>query len=150
VRHHRLLELYLTRVVGFGWDEVHDQADALEHAISEEFEERIDAILGCPTADPHGDPIPTKEGRMPRSALIPLVAIEPDPEQHYVIARVLTQAPDLLRYLDHCQCVPGTHLRLLDREPFGGPLHLLVQTATDEIERQISPHIATIVLVAPT
>src|SRR5579875_2724848 len=70
VRHHRLLELYLTHVVGFGWDEVHEQADALEHAISEEFEDRIDLMLGCPTVDPHGDPIPSKEGQFSEPATL--------------------------------------------------------------------------------
>jgi DtxR family Mn-dependent transcriptional regulator len=65
VRHHRLLELYLTRVLGFRWDEVHAQADELEHVISEEFEEKIDHVLGEPVVDPHGDPIPTHAGALP-------------------------------------------------------------------------------------
>src|SRR5215472_2055902 len=64
VRHHRLLELYLARQLGYSWDKVHDEADRLEHVISEEFEERVDKILGYPTIDPHGDPIPSKEGLM--------------------------------------------------------------------------------------
>src|SRR5215469_255334 len=64
IRHHRLLELYLARELGYPWDKVHDEADRLEHVISEEFEERLDQILGYPTIDPHGDPIPSKEGLM--------------------------------------------------------------------------------------
>src|SRR3989441_440527 len=62
IRHHRLLELYLARELGYSWDKVHDEADKLEHVISEEFEDRLDALLGHPTIDPHGDPIPSKDG----------------------------------------------------------------------------------------
>src|SRR6266849_5295567 len=65
IRHHRLLELYLARALGYSWDKVHDEADKLEHVISEEFEDKLDALLGYPTADPHGDPIPSKEGVVP-------------------------------------------------------------------------------------
>ena len=64
IRHHRLLELYLARELGYTWDKVHDEADRLEHVISEEFEDRLDELLGYPTIDPHGDPIPSKEGLM--------------------------------------------------------------------------------------
>ena len=78
VRHHRLLELYLTRVLGFRWDEVHEQADELEHVISEEFEEKIDHMLGEPVADPHGDPIPTRAGELPQqTGLVALADLEP-------------------------------------------------------------------------
>src|SRR5256885_14689203 len=62
IRHHRLLELYLARELGYSWDKVHDEADKLEHVISEEFEDKLDALLGYPTVDPHGDPIPSKQG----------------------------------------------------------------------------------------
>src|SRR5437588_8103601 len=62
IRHHRLLELYLARELGYSWDKVHDEADRLEHVISEEFEDKVDALLGHPTVDPHGDPIPSKDG----------------------------------------------------------------------------------------
>src|SRR5919204_5258070 len=64
IRHHRLLELYLARELHYSWDKVHDEADKLEHVISEEFEDKLDALLGHPTVDPHGDPIPSKEGVM--------------------------------------------------------------------------------------
>lgn len=154
VRHHRLLELYLTQVVGFSWDEVHDQADALEHAISEEFEDRIDHLLGCPTLDPHGDPIPTKDGRLIRNELMPLVTIVPDLSRTFIIVRVMTQDSELLRYLDRCSLVPGARVRVAGREPFGGPLHVLIdpsaQTPVDTHEQHISPHVAGLVLVAPT
>src|SRR2546430_2747174 len=65
IRHHRLLELYLARELGYSWDKVHEEADKLEHVISEEFEDKLDALLGYPTVDPHGDPIPSKEGVIP-------------------------------------------------------------------------------------
>ncbi len=143
VRHHRLLELYLTRVVGFRWDEVHDQADALEHAISEEFEDRIDEMLGNPAYDPHGDPIPTKEGQITGPELAPLAAMIPDPDRIYTIVRVLTQDPTLLRYLDQLRLTPGTHIRLMARAPFGGDLRVATETA----ECLISPLIAGVMLV---
>src|SRR5437660_5574725 len=65
IRHHRLLELYLARELGYSWDKVHDEADKLEHVISEEFEDKVDKLLGYPTVDPHGDPIPRKDGVVP-------------------------------------------------------------------------------------
>jgi DtxR family transcriptional regulator, Mn-dependent transcriptional regulator len=147
VRHHRLLELYLTHVVGFGWDEVHEQADALEHAISEEFEDRIDLMLGCPTVDPHGDPIPSKEGRLNEPTTVPLSALEPDTTRELTIIRVLTQAAELLRYLATLGLVPGARVVLLGREPFGGPLRLHVLGA-DPATREISPHVAGLIRIA--
>src|SRR5437016_14471011 len=72
IRHHRLLELYLARELGYSWDKVHDEADKLEHVISEEFEDRLDALLGYPTVDPHGDPIPSKDGVIPLRKGVPL------------------------------------------------------------------------------
>jgi DtxR family Mn-dependent transcriptional regulator len=146
VRHHRLLELYLTHVVGFRWDEVHDQADALEHAISEEFEDRIDTILGGPTVDPHGDPIPSKEGQFQEPAAVTLLTLAPDPACALTITRVLTQAADLLRYLADLDLMPGARVTLVGREPFGGPLRL--RLAPGDIQREISPHVASLICVA--
>ncbi|MBA3823611.1 MAG: metal-dependent transcriptional regulator [Ktedonobacterales bacterium] len=145
VRHHRLLELYLTRVIGFGWDEVHDQADALEHAISEEFEERIDLLLGCPTVDPHGDPIPTKEGELVMPTALPLSAFVPDAARELTIVRVLTQDAELLRYLGRLGLVPGVHVTLLGREPFGGPLRLRL---SDAAECVVGPLVAAALAIA--
>lgn len=147
VRHHRLIELYLTHIIGFNWDEVHEQADALEHAISEEFEDRIAAALGDPTVDPHGDPIPTKEGRVPAPDAQSLAARQPDEGQWLVVARVLTQDPALLRYLAGLRLVPGAAFRLVGREPFGGSLRLV--RAADAADCQISPAVAVVLLVAP-
>ncbi len=147
VRHHRLLELYLTLVVGFGWDEVHEQADALEHAISEEFEDRIDSILGGPTVDPHGDPIPSKEGLLPEMVALPLSQCAPDAARALVIARVLTQATDLLRYLAGLGLVPGARIVLLGREPFDGPLHVRV-VGDDDTPHAISFQVASLLSIA--
>src|SRR5687767_6725143 len=76
IRHHRLIELYLAEALGYSWDEVHDEAERLEHVISEEFEDKIDAMLGHPTTDPHGDPIPPKSGRPPARATRRLSEVE--------------------------------------------------------------------------
>jgi DtxR family Mn-dependent transcriptional regulator len=141
LRHHRLLELYLTDVVGFGWDEVHEQADALEHAISEELEDRIDRMLGCPRVDPHGDPIPTKEGVLSAPAAVVLSTVAPDPTRELTLLRVMTQAPDLLRYLGTLGLVPGTRLFFECRDPFDGPLHLRV-LSEPTLLCQISPMVA--------
>src|SRR5437868_9282230 len=89
IRHHRLLELYLARQLGYSWDKVHDEADKLEHVISEEFEEKLDQLLGYPTVDPHGDPIPSKEGVIPMREGYPLLQL---PEgQSALILRVSDQ-----------------------------------------------------------
>lgn len=152
VRHHRLIELYLTHVVGFGWDEVHDQADALEHAISEEFEDRIDRLLGSPTHDPHGDPIPSKDGKLSEPLTQSLNDVMPDAERQWLITRVLTQASDRLRYLADLGLVPGTTVQLVDREPFNGPLLLRIVEGTPDILHttpQISPEIGASILIAP-
>jgi DtxR family Mn-dependent transcriptional regulator len=125
VRHHRLIELYLTRIVGFAWDEVHEQADALEHAISEELEDRIAALLGEPTYDPHGDPIPSKEGHLLQTPAQSLADQEPSPARRFVLARVLTQDAGRLRYLAQLGLVPGARIALTQRDPFGGAFHIL-------------------------
>ena len=162
VRHHRLLELYLTRIVGFGWHEVHDQADVLEHAISEEFEDRIDRMLGSPTSDPHGDPIPSKQGFLTSPTMQSLAMLTADATREYCISRVLTQERDLLCFLDQHHLVPGARITLLAREPFGGSLRLRVQSSPVAVEGSfeapfdaaaevfISPHVASVVLVTPT
>lgn len=149
VRHHRLLELYLTNVVGFGWDEVHDQADELEHAISEEFEDRIDRLLGCPKLDPHGDPIPSKEGHLDAPAMQPLSELQPDAQRALRIKRVTTQSADLLRYLGELGLVPGTRVALEYKAPFGGPLRLRLIDAPDVLEREIGPQLADVLWIAP-
>jgi DtxR family Mn-dependent transcriptional regulator len=144
IRHHRLLELYLMETLGYGWEQVHSEAERLEHHISEEFEEAIERLLGYPAFDPHGDPIPTRDGRMPRRVMETLDMHQDGAE--VVIRRVTDEDPDLLRYLGARGLRPGTAVRILDREPFGGPLRLLV----GEQEERVSPDAARHVFVEST
>lgn len=129
IRHHRLLELYLTEMLGYSWDEVHEEAEKLEHHISEQFEDTISELLNHPEFDPHGDPIPTKDGLMPKLGLKPLSAVEVN--RTYEVKRVKNQRPDFLRYLDNYNLTPGAKLELKNREPFDGPL--TVSVGGDEI-----------------
>jgi DtxR family Mn-dependent transcriptional regulator len=114
----------------FGWDEVHEQADILEHVISEKLEERMAAALNYPNFDPHGDPIPSKEGRIVRVKTIPLAKIPPG--NQVVVSRIPDDADGaLLRYLADLGLIPGIELTVLSVAPFDGPLTLKVNS--DEI-----------------
>ena len=120
LRHHRLLELYLAEALGYSWDRVHEEAERLEHVISEEFEERMFQALGAPTRDPHGHPIPTKEGKVataPSSALAELA-----PGIPAVISGVSDRDPEMLRYLGERGLVPETAVTVVARAPFNGPI----------------------------
>lgn len=125
LRHHRLLELYLKEVMGYSWDEVHDEAEKLEHHISEQFEERIAELLNHPTHDPHGDPIPSKDGIMPNMAQLSIADAEVDKE--YLIGRVKDQDPELLRYLESMGIIPGVKIKVLEVAPFQGPIKILME-----------------------
>jgi len=122
VRHHRLIETYLAQALGYGWHEVHDEAERLEHHISEAFEERIAELLGHPTHDPHGDPIPQRDGSIPDRPGQPLseVAVGATIE----IVRITKQEREVLRYLAEHNLRPGTVATVLAREPFAGPVLL--------------------------
>jgi DtxR family Mn-dependent transcriptional regulator len=136
IRHHRLLELYLMEIMGYSWDEVHDEAEKLEHHISEQFEDKIAELLGDPTHDPHGDPIPTKDGIMPEMQEQPLVQAE---ENHsYIIGRVKDQDPERLRYLEKEGLLPGVKLTIKEKAPFNGPLTLLVEDEEKVIGRDLA------------
>lgn len=128
VRHHRLLELYLAEALGYSWDEVHDEAERLEHTISEEFEARIDRVLGYPTTDPHGDPIPSLTGAIQSVPDDRLSAL--DPGESATISRVDDTSPEKLRYLGTMGLYPETLVRVIARQPFGGPI--LVQVGEAE------------------
>ena len=120
IRHHRLLELYLVESLGMSWDEVHDEAEVLEHVLSEELEGLIAAKLGHPTTDPHGDPIPTAELRLARDDSCRLYDLAPGDAGTFV--RVSDADPAMLRFLAERGIVPGTRLRVVERQPFDGPL----------------------------
>lgn len=124
IRHHRLLELYLSEALGMPWDRVHDEAEVLEHAISSELSDLIAQKLGEPTHDPHGDPIPTRDGRIEEADTRSLA--ESEPGDRVVLARVSDSDPEMLRYLGGRGIEPGTLLEVVGREPFGGPLNVRI------------------------
>jgi len=120
LRHHRLLELYLTQALGLSWDQVHVEAERLEHVLSDELEASIDQALGHPATDPHGDPIPTADlviAPDPRQRLADL-----EPGQAAVVRQVPDGDPSLLRYLGDLGLVPEAGVAMVDKAPFGGPL----------------------------
>ena len=141
IRHHRLLELYLSQAMGYSWDQVDAEAEKLEHYISEDFEDSIERLLGFPTFDIHGDPIPTRDGQMPEAAYEAL-AVQPDGAA-LTVRRVSDTDAALLRYLDECGLRPGAEVYVLAREPFGGSLSL--QVAGREV--RVSPAAARSVFV---
>jgi len=120
IRHHRLLELYLVQSLGVPWDRVHEEAEVLEHVLSEELEELIATKLGDPTLDPHGDPIPTRELKLEEPATESLQALEVGARGRF--ARVSDSDPDMLRFLAERGIAPGSELEVIDKQPFGGPL----------------------------
>jgi DtxR family Mn-dependent transcriptional regulator len=124
VRHHRLLELFLVESLGMTWDEVHAEAEVLEHVLSEELEELIAAKLGNPTLDPHGDPIPSRELTLPADDSRSLWALQPGERGTFV--RVSDADPEMLRFLTDRGIAPGAKLQVLERQPFDGPLSVRV------------------------
>jgi len=120
IRHHRLIELFLAEVLGMPWDRVHEEAEVLEHHISEELEELIAAKLGEPELDPHGDPIPNRDLAIDTDDSISLLELEPGDAG--VFTRVSDSDASMLRYLAERSIQPGASLVVKSREPFGGPL----------------------------
>ena len=125
IRHHRLLELYLTRALGYPWDEVDAEADRLEHVISEDFEDRIDRALGYPTTDPHGAPIPTKGGDIAQGNDIALPDVEEG--RRAVVRQVSDREPWVLRQLDSIGLRPGVQVDVQAKSPFNGPMQIQVR-----------------------
>jgi DtxR family Mn-dependent transcriptional regulator len=122
VRHHRLIEAFLADALDMPWDRVHDEAEVLEHHISEELERRIAAKLGDPTRDPHGDPIPSAELELAADDTTSLDELEAGRTATFV--RVSDSDPEMLRYLADRGIRPGVELRISRREPFGGPIYI--------------------------
>ncbi|MDP9228658.1 MAG: metal-dependent transcriptional regulator [Actinomycetota bacterium] len=127
IRHHRLIELLLAEVLGMPWDRVHEEAEVLEHHISEELEELIAAKLGQPLRDPHGDPIPSRELDIAADEAVSLGELEVGGGG--VFERVSDSDPEMLRYLDSRGIRPGAELRVTAREPFDGPVVIRVDGA---------------------
>jgi DtxR family Mn-dependent transcriptional regulator len=142
VRNHRLLELFLVRTLGYSWDEVHEEAERLEHAVSDRLIQRIAEYLGNPRYDPHGDPIPGPSGELARRELTPLS--EWPLGKKGVVARLRDQAPEMLRYLAENGLVIGAQVEVVKADPFDGPITLLV----DESRQVIGANVAHYVLVA--
>jgi DtxR family Mn-dependent transcriptional regulator len=143
IRHHRLLELYLKEVMGYGWEKLHDEAEHLEHHISEEFEDKIEEMLGFPTHDPHGDPIPTRDGRVEAVRDAPLTQIAPG--QTVVVRRVSDDDPELLHYLEELGLMPKVEVEVLEKAPFNGPLGVRIGEET----KTVGFAVASCVFVVP-
>jgi DtxR family Mn-dependent transcriptional regulator len=122
MRHHRLLELYLVQSLGVPWDRVHEEAEVLEHVLSEELEELIAAKLGNPTHDPHGDPIPTRELTIEEEPTQSLQSLQAGASGRFT--RVSDSDPEMLRFLADRGISPGDSFEVIDKQPFGGPLFI--------------------------
>jgi len=136
IRHHRLLELYLAEAMGYSWDKVHDEAEKLEHVISEEFEEKIDEFLGRPTADPHGAPIPTKDGQMPAFQGFPLSQAEAG--DRVIVRMVSDRDAEKLRYLGKIGLYPNCEIAVIDQAPFNGPVHIRINETSHHLGRELA------------
>jgi DtxR family Mn-dependent transcriptional regulator len=140
LRHHRLLERYLVDRLGLSLDEVHAEAELLEHALSEELEAKIDAELGFPTHDPHGDPIPDRELRLVHRDTRTLLDLEPGSRGS--ISRVPDGDSELLRYLGELGLVPDANVEMLAQAPFGGPITVRTASGEHAISRELADRIA--------
>jgi DtxR family Mn-dependent transcriptional regulator len=132
VRHHRLLETYLSEALGVPWDEVHAEAEVLEHFLSERLEDRIAALLGDPEWDPHGHPIPGKDGSMPTASRRTLW--DSGDGERRAVERVSDDDPEVLRYLAGVGVTPGAEVEVVRRGPVEGPLFVRVTDRKDEVE----------------
>jgi DtxR family transcriptional regulator, Mn-dependent transcriptional regulator len=139
VRHHRLLELYLMEALGLSWDQVHEEAERLEHHLSDELEARIDRALGFPTRDPHGDPIPSPELLLQSDEMVCLSDLEAG--SMTVVRRVPDGDPELLRYLATLGLVPAEEVTIVEQAPFDGPVTVEVRGARHAIGRSLAAQI---------
>lgn len=141
LRRHRLLETFLVQVLEFRWDQVHVEADGLEHVVSQRFVDRLDQLLGHPEVDPHGDPIPSPGGRVPQQSETTLADLARG--QRATIAQMADEEPRFLRYAKSVGLVPGASVLLIKRGPFNDPLEVSVQGTL----RQLSASLARRILV---
>jgi DtxR family Mn-dependent transcriptional regulator len=139
IRHHRLIELYLAEALGFEWDKVDAEAEKLEHVISEEFEDKISALLGDPTVDPHGDPIPSKDGSVVVHSRLPLS--EALAGQTVRVTRVRDDDPAFLRYLTELGVTPQAVVEVTDKAPFDGPIHITVGKRVHALGKSVTDKI---------
>ncbi len=136
IRRHRILEVYLTQQLGYDWDGVHDEAERLEHAVSDTLIERMAGALGDPRYDPHGEPIPTAAGEIEEADLVSLA----DARVGVVVElrQVGTQDPARLRYLAEQGLTPGARLAVVERQPFNGPTTVRMGSATRVVGRELA------------
>ena len=139
IRHHRLLETWLVQTLGYSWDEVHEEADRLEHVISEDLEQRIAAALGHPVRDPHGELIPTENLDMPADDSTPLAALRTN--QSATILRVNAHDTNLLRHLDSLGLTPGVQVEVTDYSSFDNNLTIKAQHKTTVLGLNITTKI---------
>lgn len=136
IRRHRLVERFLVDVMGFGWHEVHDDADDLGLAVSDILVDKMDEMSGYPKRCPHGEPIPTADGVMPQIVDYPLSDVHVNRE--YVISRVHTHDANKLKYFSELRLEPGRKFRLITRAPFKGPLQLEVDGQTHFLGHELA------------
>lgn len=142
LRRHRVIEAYLTSALGYSWDRVHDEAERLEHAASDELIDRMAAAIGEPETDPHGAPIPNRDGTLEERAAVSLATLQPGDSAK--VARVSDKDAERLRYLAELGIIPGTTVNVIAREPYGGPIALRVGSSS----RTIGPELAEQILVS--
>jgi len=131
IRRHRLVERFLVDVLKFGWDEAHDEADTMQKGFNQVLEDRIDVLMDHPTACPHGEPIPTRDGIMPELHDKPMTVIPPG--HNGQVTRVRIREPKKLQYLAEIGLVPGTPFELINRAPFNGPLRLKIEDRYEQV-----------------
>lgn len=136
IRRHRVIEAYLVRALGYGWDTVHEEAERLEHAVSDTLVDRMAAVLGHPTADPHGDPIPSADGDIHETASVRLSEVGPGSSAE--LRRVDESQPERLRYIASIGLIPGTVVRVIDCQPFQGPITIQTGGRTHVIAHELA------------
>ena len=142
IRRHRVIEAYLTKALGYPWDRVHDEAERLEHAASDELIDRMAAAIGEPATDPHGAPIPTRDGTIAEDP--PLTGLDVvEVGARVLVDRVSDRDPEQLRYLAEIGIIPGRAVQVLSRAPFDGPIELRIGRST----KSIGPALARQILV---
>lgn len=139
IRHHRLVESYLAEALDVPWDKVHEEAEKWEHVLSEEMEDLIAAKLGNPTTDPHGAPIPARDGSMPHADLMRLSELQPG--ESAVVAEVSDHDSELLRYVGDLGLFPRATVTVVSTAPFQGPVTILIDGDQHAIGREVASHI---------
>jgi DtxR family transcriptional regulator, Mn-dependent transcriptional regulator len=143
LRRHRVIESYLSKALDYPWDRVHDEAERLEHAASDELVDRMAAAIGEPEVDPHGAPIPSRDGMVDETECFPLADLGAGIGVRVV--RVGDEDPEMLRYLGELQITPGAEILIVSKAPFGGPITLRIGPAL----HSIGPALAAQVMVEP-